>query len=194
MVERLIYGFFNGFSNLSHIKGDSFNPILVIVDQVTKMVYYKSIKVIIDVSDLAKVIINMVIRHHGVPQSIITDWRSLFTLKFKSLLYYFLGIKKKLFITFDLQIDGQTEKQNSIIEAYFRTFDNWEQNNWAKLLPIAEFPYNNDKNTSTDYTRFELNHRFYVWVIFKEDVKPYSRSCSASKLTNELKKLMEVCY
>ncbi len=37
------------------------------------MVYYELIKVIINVSSLAIVIINMVVHHHKVPKSIITD-------------------------------------------------------------------------------------------------------------------------
>ena len=45
---------------------------------------------------------------------------------------------------------------------YFRAFVNYEQNDWAKLLPMAEFAYNNAKNTSTGYTPFELNSGFHL--------------------------------
>ena len=38
-------------------KGDSYDSILVIVDRLTKMVYYKPVKITIDAPDLAKVII-----------------------------------------------------------------------------------------------------------------------------------------
>ncbi len=47
-----------------------------------------------------------------------------------------------------------------MIEAYFKVFVNWEQNNWAKLLPMAKFAYNNAKNASTSYTPFEFNCGF----------------------------------
>ncbi len=70
------------------------------------MVHYESVKITIDAPGLAEVIINVVVRHHGVPESIVTDRGSLFTLKFWSLLCYFLGIKRKLSIAFQPQTDG----------------------------------------------------------------------------------------
>ena len=82
----------------------------------------------IDVTGLAQVIIDIVVQHHGLPNSIITDWSSLFTSKFWSLLCYFLEIKKRLSTAFHPQTDSQTERQNSTIEAYLRAFVNWEQN------------------------------------------------------------------
>ncbi len=54
-------------------KRDSYGSILVIVDRLTKIVHYEPVKVTIDVSDLAEVIIDMVMRHHRVPESIVTD-------------------------------------------------------------------------------------------------------------------------
>ena len=92
------------------------------------MVHYEPVKITIDAPGLAEVIINVVVRHHGLPDSIVTDQRSLFTLKFWSSLCYFLGIKRRLSTAFYLQTDGQTERQNSTIEAYLRAFVNFEQN------------------------------------------------------------------
>ena len=63
-------------------KGDSYDSILVIVNRLTKMVYYKPIKVTIDAPGLAEVIINIIVRHHGLSDSIVTDWGSFFTSKF----------------------------------------------------------------------------------------------------------------
>ena len=99
-------------------KGDSYNLILVIVDQLTKMVYYEPVKVTIDAPGLAKVIIDAIIQHYGLPDSIVIDRGSLFTSKFWSSLCYFLGIKRKLSTAFHPQTDGQTERQNSTMEAY----------------------------------------------------------------------------
>ncbi len=91
-------------------KGDSYDSILVIVNRLTKMVHYEPVKVTIDALGLAEVIIDVVVRHHGVSESIVTDRGSLFISKFWSSLCYFLGIKRKLSIAFHPQIDGQTEK------------------------------------------------------------------------------------
>ena len=81
-------------------KGNSYNSVFVIVDQLTKMVHYKPVKIIIDALGLAKDIIDMVVLYHGLPNSIMTDKSSLLISKFWSLLYYFLGIKRRLFIAF----------------------------------------------------------------------------------------------
>ncbi len=135
----------------------------------------------------------MVVRQQRIPESIVMDRASLFTSKFWSSPCYFLGIKKKLSTAFHFQTDGQIKRQNSTIEAYLRAFVNWEQNDWVRLLLMAEFAYNNTKNASTGHTPFELNCGYHPRVSFKEDIHPRSRSRSANKLTKELRKLIEVC-
>lgn len=69
--------------------------ILVIVDRLTKMIYYESVKVTINASGLVEVIIDIVIRYYGVLKPIVTDQTLLFISKFLFLLCYFLEIKKK---------------------------------------------------------------------------------------------------
>ena len=54
-------------------KGESYDSILVIIDRLIKMVHYEPVKVTIDVPSPAEVIIYVVVRHHGVPESIATD-------------------------------------------------------------------------------------------------------------------------
>ena len=157
------------------------------------MIYYISVKVTINAPGLAKVIINVVVCHHRVPESIVMDQSLFFTSKFWFLLCYFLGIKKKLSTTFDSKTDDQTKRQNSIMEAYFRVFINWEQDDWARLLPIAEFVYNNAKNASTGHIPYKLNYGYHLKVFFKEDVDSRLKSCSANKLAEKLRELIEVC-
>ena len=174
-------------------KGDSYDSILVIVDRLTKMVHYEPVKITIDAPGLAEVIIDVVVRHHGLPDSIVTDRGSLFTSKFWSLLCYFLGIKRRLSTTFHPQTDGQTKRQNSTMEAYLRAFVNFEQNDWARLLPMAEFAYNNAKNASKGHTPFELNCGYHLRVLYEEEIDPRSKSKSADELSADLRELMTVC-
>ncbi len=91
-------------------KGDNYDLILVIVYRLTKMEHYELVKVTINAPGLAKVMINIVVHHHGVPESIVMDRGSLFTSKFSSLLCYFLGIKRKLSTTSHPQTNCQTER------------------------------------------------------------------------------------
>ena len=157
------------------------------------MVHYEQVKITINTSGLAEVIIDVVVCHHGLSDWIVTDRGSLFTLKFWSSLCYFLSIKRRLSTVFHLQIDGQTERQNSTMEAYLWAFVNLEQNDWARLLPMAEFTYNNAKNASTGHMPFELNCGYHPRVFFKKDTDPCSRSKTADELSAELRKLMTIC-
>ena len=90
------------------------------------MVHYEPVKVTIDTPGLAEVIIDVVVRHYGLPDSIINDRGAIFMSKFWSSLYYFLGIKRQLSTAFYPHTDGQTEQQNSTMETYLRAFVNWE--------------------------------------------------------------------
>ncbi len=63
-------------------KDESYDSIMVIVDCLTKMVYYKPIKVTINIPDLAKVIIDMIVYYHDIPKLIVIDQSLLFISKF----------------------------------------------------------------------------------------------------------------
>ena len=65
--------FVTGLPILTDWKVESYDSILVIIDRFTKIVHYKPVKVIIDTSALAKVIIDVIVGHYGLPNSIVTD-------------------------------------------------------------------------------------------------------------------------
>ncbi len=73
--------FVTGLPILTDWKGESYDSILVIVDLLTKMVYYKPVKVTIDASGLLEVIIDVVLQDHGLPDSIVIDRGLVFTSK-----------------------------------------------------------------------------------------------------------------
>lgn len=77
-------------------KSYSHDSILLIVNRLTKIVHYKPVHIPIDAPGLPEVILNVVVRHHGLPDSIISDRGSVFTSKIWSFLCYFLGIKQRL--------------------------------------------------------------------------------------------------
>lgn len=175
-----------GLAILTDQKHNSYDSILVIIDQLTKIVHYEPVKIIINIASLAKIILYIVIRYHGLLDSIIIDKSLFFTLKFWSFLCYFLGIKYKFLITFYRYTDDQTKRQNSTIEAYLYIFINFNQNNQIKFLPITKFAYNNTKNASTGYALFELNCDYHFCVSYKEDIDLYSKSKLANKLLSQL--------
>ena len=157
------------------------------------MVHYEPVKVTINALGLAEVILDLVVWHHSPLDLIASDNGSLFTSKFWSSFCYFFGIKRKLSTAFHLQMDGQTKCQNNMMEAYLGIFINFEQNDWARLLLIAEFAYNNTKNVSTNHTLFKLNCAYHSRMSYKEEVEPHFKSKSADELSAELRELMFVC-
>ena len=92
------------------------------------MVYYELHKITMNTPNLAEIMIDVVVCHHGLPDSIVTDRGSLLISKFWSLLCYFFGIKRRLSTAFHPQTDGQTEWQKSIMETYLQAFVNFKQN------------------------------------------------------------------
>ena len=79
------------------------------------------------------------------------------------------------------------------MEAYLQAFVNFDQNDWAKLLLMAEFAYNNAKNASTGHTLFELNCGYQPRMSYEEEVNPRSQFRSADEPSTELTELMIVC-
>lgn len=116
-------------------KGNSYDFILVIIYCLIKIVYYNLVKVTIDATGLTPVILDMLVRHYGLPDSHVIDRGLLFTSKFWSLLCYFFGIKCRFSIAFHPQINGQTKKKNSTIKAYLCIFISFEQTTRLGFYP-----------------------------------------------------------
>lgn len=69
------------------------------------------------------------------------------------------------------------------MKGYVQVFVNFAQNNKARLFLMAEFAYNNGKNASTSHRLFELNYKYHLYVLYKENVNPYTKSKVANKLS-----------
>ena len=80
------------------------------------------------------------------------------------------------------------------MEAYFRAFVHFEQNDRARLLLMTEFAYNNAKNANTSHIFFELNYAYHPQMSYKEEINSRSKSKSADKLSAELREPMIVCW
>ena len=80
------------------------------------------------------------------------------------------------------------------MEVYLWAFVNFKQNNWAKLLPMAEIAYNNTHNASTGHTLFELNCGYHPRMSYEKKVNSRSNSKSADELSPEIRELMIVCW
>lgn len=80
------------------LKGNNYNFIIVIVNKLTKIVYYKPVKTIINLAGLVEVIINIIVRYYSLSNSIINYKNALFISKFQLFLYYLQDIKKNFLV------------------------------------------------------------------------------------------------
>ena len=65
-----------------------------------------------------------------------------------------MKIKRRLSTAFHPQTDGQTERQNQTLEHYLRVYCYEQQNDWAELLPVAEFAYMQSKHKTLGCSPF----------------------------------------
>ncbi len=72
-----------------------------------------------------------------------------------------MNTKSQLSSAFHPQTDRQTERVNQVLEQYLRCFINYEQDNWASLLPFAEFAYNNAQHSTTSLSPFFANYGYH---------------------------------
>ncbi len=191
--KDLSLDFVTGLPPSKDWRGHSYDSILVIVDRLTKMAHYIAVDKTLDAEQFAQVLIENLVRYHGLPDSIVTDRGSLFTSQFWSSLAYFLGVRRRLSTAFHPQTDGQTERQNSTMEQYLRAFVCWEQDDWVQWLSTAEFAYNNAKNSTTGMSPFEANLGYSPRMSWDEDIDPRSRSKAAVENAKHLFTLMGVC-
>lgn len=133
------------------------DAIFVVVDKYTKMIYCIPTKTTVSAPELARLFFDHIVRHHGIPISIISDRDPRFTSSFWKELWSMLGTKLAMSTAYHPQTDGQTERANRTIEEMLRAYVNGQQNDWDEHLTAVEIAYNNSKQASTGFSPFYLN-------------------------------------
>ena len=142
-------------------KSSGFDTILTVTDRLTKMVHLIPTTKVATARDIAKLFLRHVIRHHGIPQSIVSDRDVKFTSHFWNELMKMLNVKLKMSSTDHPQTDGQSERTNRTVIEILRSYVNERNTNWIEYLPIVKIAINNSKSISTGYTPYEANYGFH---------------------------------
>src|ERR1700682_5107576 len=100
-----------------------------------------------------------------------------------------LGIKAAKTTAYHLQADGQMERVNQELEQYLRLFTSERQDDWADLLAMAEFQYNNRIHSSTQQTPFLLNSGQHPRMGFEP--KQPARLEAVNEFTDRMKMALE---
>ena len=144
-------------SNLPKTK-QGFTAILLVVDRLTKMTHFMPCKNESTAHDIARLFVDNIWKHHGMPLRITTDRGPEFTNKFIAALCDMVGTMHCKSTAYHPQSDGQTERMNRVLEDMLRHYVNPRQNNWDELLSCADFAVNNAYQASTQDTPFYLNY------------------------------------
>ena len=126
-----------------------YDSILVVVDQLTKMVHFILTTEKTSAEGLVRLFRDNVWKLHGLPESIILDRGPQFAAGLMRELNRMLEIMSKLSMAFHPQTDRQMERMNQELEQYLRMFINHRQEQWPEWLGTAEFAYNNKVHSST---------------------------------------------
>jgi len=133
--------------------------ILVVVDRFTKMAHCIPMKKQ-NSPMVARGYLENIWKYHGFPEDVVSVRDGTFTGQYFTDLYDYLGIKKSLNTTFHPESDGQTGQIYQDTESYLRFYCNYTQNDWASLLAMAEYAYNNSKHSATKISPFYANYGF----------------------------------
>ena len=143
--------------------------VMVIIDRLSKgleLVPLTSLKT----SEVIEQFVDRFIRHHGVPDSIVSDRGAQFTSSMWQGLCQSLGIKQRISTAYHPQTDGATERANAVIKDYIRKFSSVTKDDWATLLATAQLAINNRPAASTGIAPFMLTHGTHAKLI--DDLTP----------------------
>src|SRR5260221_4545105 len=136
---------------------EGFTVILVIVDRLTKQSLFIPTHDMVDAPQLARLFLTHVFSKHGTPGHVTSDCGTEFVSHFFHSLGSLLSMKLHFMSGYHLEGDGQTEWLIQVLEQYLQAYMKYEQDNWAPLLPLAEFAYNNTTSATTGISPFFAN-------------------------------------
>ena len=156
--ESISLDFITGLPESTDPMGAKYDSICVIVDRLTKYAYFLPCNKTLTAPQMAHLIHRHVFTNHGIPRTIVSDRDKLFTSAYWNTFISELGTKSKMSTAFHPQTNGQTERVNQILETYLRCYLNYGQNNWAKMLPTAQFTYNATFQETIKMSPHEANY------------------------------------
>ncbi|SPO00384.1 uncharacterized protein DNG_03229 [Cephalotrichum gorgonifer] len=134
------------------------------------------------------------VRFHGFPKTIVSDRGTNWTSKFWKRLCYLVDTKQLLSTAYHPQTDGGPERVNQEVQKYLRTFVNYAQDDWGRLLPAAQLALNSRESASTKLSPFFLEHGYHaspIQVKEVEDRRYDPKEVDANKLVQRLEEAVQ---
>jgi hypothetical protein len=172
--------------------GQEFDSILTIVCRVTKYALFLPTREDSTAVDFAQLFFEHVECCFGSPRGIVTDRDSRITSEFWQEVCDTQIIKRYMSTTYHHQTDGQSEALDRIIEDYLRANNTEDPTAWTRLLPLAQFAYNNSRNHTTRMSPNRLLHGFNCEIRMDvADNVPERRITAAKDRVEKLHQLHE---
>src|SRR5258707_5077493 len=154
---------------------EGFTAILVIVDRLTKQSLFIPTHDMVDAPQLARMFLTHVFSKHGTLGHVTSDCGMEFISHFFRSLGSLLNMKLHFMSGYHPEGDGQMERINQVLEQYLCAYTNYQQDNWAPLLPLVEFACNNVASTTTGVSPFFVNKGYHLRLT-TEPIAPSSSS------------------
>ncbi|GMF59175.1 unnamed protein product [Phytophthora fragariaefolia] len=120
------------------------------------MVHLAAVPAEVTAKQKARLFVDMVLRHHGMPIDIVSDRDPRFTARFWQEVFTLLGTQLSMSTADHPQTNGQTECVNRVLvdalKSYAHSF-----HHCSDCLPMAEFAISDSVHVSTGHTPFYVN-------------------------------------
>jgi hypothetical protein len=163
----------------------SWDSIWVVADYLTKYAYFVPASETGTAEELAYMFLKIVVANYRVSKYIISDRAKVYTSNFWKAVASRIGIKLRPSTAYHSQTDRMIERLNQTLETYLRMYVNDAKSNWAELLPLAQFAYNQGKHASTGESPFYMNYARHPRVL--ETQGRSSSSLEADQRTDQWK-------
>jgi transposase InsO family protein len=172
---------------------DYFNYVLVVVDKFSKMAHFIPTTTNVTAEETARLLLEHVVRLHGLPEAIISDRGHEFTAHLFQEVWTAMGTDLRLSTAYHPQSDGQTERVNRELEQQLRVHANRTGNNWKQWLTVVEMHYNSDLHESTGKTPYEMNGVDWrdQWGVAMASARPRLRNDAAEDLLRDIRTTWE---
>lgn len=138
-------------SQLNH-----YDTILIIMDTFSKASIFITCNETINSEQTASLYTTYVLPHFGLPSWVISNQDPHFTSTFTLELCKLLQVEQNTSMAYYPQTDGQSECTNQWLEQYLCLFGNFDQDDRACWLPLAQYVHNSWPNTTMKKAPFVL--------------------------------------
>jgi hypothetical protein len=136
------------------------DSIFVVVDRFSKMAHFIPCHKTDDASHIVDLFFKEIIRLHGVPNTIVSDYDTKFLSHFWRTLLAKLGTELLFSTTCHPQSDGQTNVVNMALSTMLRALLKKNIKMWEECLLHVEFAYNHSLHSTGKMCPFEIVYGF----------------------------------